>query len=94
MKKKEFEPGTAEAMKKKLLEVKDVKSYKRIRCVYLGAKGYKAKEIAPIVEYSKKHVYTIWALFRKQGIEEFVKQTNGKNRSRGHLTREEEVGSS
>jgi transposase len=63
--------------------------FKRIQCVYLRAKGFRAEEISGLVQYSVEHVKSLWTAYFKGGVEALVIKARG-GRHRFNLSLEEE----
>jgi len=88
-KSKELKEPDLEALTSLMQRVDNVPDFKRLQCVYLRSKGFDAKQVATLVQYSVEHVKSIWTAYFKGGIAALRVKPKG-GRYNFHLSLEEE----
>ncbi len=88
-KNKELKESEVETITSLMQHADNVSDFKRLQCVYLRSKGFDARQVGTIVQYSVEHVKSVWTAYFKGGIAALrVKPKGGRYNS--HLSLEEE----
>src|SRR5476651_152345 len=88
-KSKELKEPDLEVLTSLMQRVDNVPDFKRLQCVYLRSKGFDAKQVATLDQYSVEHVKSIWTAYFKGGIAALRVKPKG-GRYNFHLSLEEE----